>query len=116
MVLARTRQAAGKPRGTGTQVKAVGKGKALLIAAVDKEIGEKSDVMAKKLIAGFLKGSVTSMKMLLALADERIDCENLVVMSQLCSYAETLEAEQQLTAGEAEAAEKTELGKGEPEG
>jgi hypothetical protein len=115
MVWARTRQAAGKSRGTGTQVKAVNPGKAKLIAAVDKKIGEKSGEMADKLVNDFLAGKETSMKMLCALADELINCENVEVMSQLCSYAESLKLEQQLTADEAEAAIKKELGEGEPE-
>lgn len=98
MVFSRTRQAAGKSRGTGTQVKAVNPGKAKLIAAVDKEVGEKSDAMAKKLVADFLAGKETSMKMLCALADELIDCENMPELSRVCSRAQTLASERQLAA------------------
>jgi hypothetical protein len=105
MVVARKWQAAaGKPRGTET--KAVNPGKAMLIAALDKKIGEKSGEMADKLVNDFLAGKETSMKMLNALADELINCEDPVVMSQLCSYAEGLESERQLTGDEVVAEEK----------
>lgn len=107
MVLARKWQAAaGKPRGTGTQ--AINPGKAKFIAELDKQIGEKCSQMATKLVTDFLAGKETSMKMLCALADELINCEDLVVMSQLCSYAQKLESEQQLSDAEAEAAAKKE--------
>jgi len=53
--------------------------------------------MVKKLIADFIAGKATSMRMLCALADELIDCENPEVMSQLCSYAEKLKSEPQVT-------------------
>ncbi len=82
-------------------------GKAKLIAELDKQIGEKSSEMAKKLVDDFLAGKVTSMKMLNAMADELINCEDLVVISQLCSYAESLAGEQQVAAETAEAAVET---------
>jgi len=113
MVFSRTRQAAGvRLRGTGTQVKAVNPGKAKLIAELDKQIGEQCSEMVKKLIDDFIAGKATSMRMLCALADELIDCENPEVMSQLCSVAEKLRLEPQVTedvkeeTGESEAANK----------
>jgi hypothetical protein len=77
-----------------------------LIAALDKKIGEKSGEMADKLVNDFLAGKETSMKMLNALADELINCEDPVVMTQLCGYAERLEKDRQLTEAEVEAEEK----------
>jgi hypothetical protein len=109
MVLARKWQAAaGKPRGTGAQAQAINPGKAKLIAAVDKKVGENSDEMAKKLIEGFLKGNVTSIKLLFELADGNIDCENMPELSRVCSYAQTLTSERQSTDEEVEAAAQTE--------
>jgi hypothetical protein len=109
MVLARKRLAtAGRPRGTETKL--VNPGKAKLIAAVDKQVGERSDEMAKKLVSDFLAGKETSMKMLYALADELINCEDLVVMSQLSSYAESLAGEQQVAADTTDAMAETEPG------
>lgn len=97
MVFSRTKQAAGvRLRKTGTQVKAVNPGKAKLIAELDKQIGEQCSKMAEKLIADFIAGKATSMKMLCALADELINCENVEVMSQLCSVAERLALEPQV--------------------
>ncbi|MGO9316446.1 MAG: hypothetical protein ACLPXT_12405 [Terracidiphilus sp.] len=108
MVWTRKRQAAvGKLHGTGTQTVKMNPGKAKLIAELDKQIGEKSSEMAKKLVDDFLAGKVTSMKMLNAMADELINCEDLVVISQLCSYAESLAGEQQVAAETAEAAVET---------
>jgi hypothetical protein len=98
MVWAKARQGAGKPRGTGTQAQAINPGKAKLIAAVDKEIGEQCSEMAVKLVKDFLAGKATSMKVLCALADELINCENLAVVSELCTYALTLKTEQQVSA------------------
>ncbi len=109
MVLARKCQAAaGKPRGTGTQAKSVNPGKAKLIAAVDKKVGENSEDIAQKLIDSVKKGDWTGARLLYAMADGLIDCENQEVVSQLFSYAQTLTSEQQLTDAEAEAAAKRE--------
>jgi hypothetical protein len=105
MVVARKWQAAaGKPRGTET--KAVNPGKAKLIAAVDKKVGENSDKIAQKLIDVALASDWTGAKLLFALADGQINCEDPVVMSQLCSYAEGLKSERQLTGDEVVAEEK----------
>jgi hypothetical protein len=102
--------AAGKPRGTGTQAKAVNPGKAQLNAAADKTVGDNSDAIAKKLYESWEKdGDLTCIKLLFALADGLINCEDPVVMKQLCSYAESLESERQLTDAEAVAATKMEL-------
>jgi hypothetical protein len=105
MVLVKKWQAAAsKPRGTGTQVKAVNPGKAQLIAEADKKVGEERTNIVNALYNGLIiKGNATSAKLLFDLADGLINCEDPVVMSQLCSYAEALASEQQLTGEEVEA-------------
>jgi hydroxypyruvate isomerase len=117
MVFARKWQAAaGKPRGTGAQAQAINPGKAKLIAAVDKKVGENSETIAQKLIDSVKNGDWTGAKLLYAMADGLIDCENKEVVSQLISYAQTLETERQLTDTEAEAAAKREQDEGDPAG
>jgi len=117
MVLAKKWQAAaGRPRGTGAQAKSINKGKSKLNAAADKTVGIHSVRIANTLYKSLLKGNVTSAKLLFDLADGLINCEDPVVMSQLCSYAETLATEKQLTDAEAEAAAQTERVEGEPAG
>ncbi len=107
MVFVRKRLAtAGRPHGTGAQT--INPGKAKFIAELDRQIGEKSSEMATKLVSDFLAGKETSMKMLNALADELINCEDPVVMSQLCSYAESLAGEQQVAADTTDAMAETE--------
>jgi hypothetical protein len=107
MVSARKWQAAaGKPRGTGSQ--AINQGKSKLNAEADKTVGEESAKIVKALLDSLIKGNATSAKLLFDLADGLINCEDPEVMSQLCSYAESLAGEQQLTDDEAESAAKTE--------
>ena len=110
MVLARKWQAAaGKPRGTGAQAKAVNPGKAKLNAEADKTVGKNSAKIARALLKSWMDdGDKTCLKLLFALADGRINCEDPVVMSQLCSYAESLKSEQQVTGDEVEEAAKME--------
>jgi hypothetical protein len=117
MVLAKKWQAAaGRPRGTGTQVKTVNPGKAQLIAEADKKVGEERTKIVDALIDSLIKGNTTSAKLLFDLADGLINCEDPVVMSQLCSYAATLASEQQLAANAADAMAETDLDKIDPEG
>jgi hypothetical protein len=117
MVLAKKWQAAAsKSRGTGTQVKAVNPGKALLIAEADKKAGEERTKIVDALIDSLIKGNATSAKLLFDLADGLINCEDPEVMSQLCSYAATLASEQPLAANAADAMEVTDLDKSYPEG
>ena len=118
MVVARKWQAAaGKPRGTGAQAKAVNPGKAKLNAEADKTVGKESAKIVKALLDSLIEcKNMTSAKLLFDLAEGLINCEDPVVMSQLCSYAEKLKSEQQLTDAEAEAAAKMELDEGEAEG
>jgi hypothetical protein len=111
MVHARKWQAAGgRPRGTGTQTVKVNPGKAKLNAVADKKVGTKSRKIVNALYESWEKdGDLTCIKLLFALADGLINCEDPVVMKQLCSYAESLESERQLTDAEAVAATKMEL-------
>jgi hypothetical protein len=116
MVSARNWQAAaGKPRGTGALAKSVNKGKSKLNAEADKKVGDNSAKIVTALYKSWMEdGDMTCLKLLFALADERINCEDPEVMSQLCSYAESLAGEQQVTGDETDAAAKTERDEGEP--
>jgi hypothetical protein len=107
MVVARKWQAAaGKPRGTET--KTVNPGKAKLNAEADNKLRDNKTKIVDALYDSLIKGNASSAKLLFDLADGLINCEDPVVMSQLCSYAEGLKSERQLTADEGEAAMKTE--------
>ena len=105
MVLAKKWQAAAsRPRGTGTQVKAVNQGKAKLNAEADKKVGDNRTTIVDTLYNCLIDDkNLTSAKLLFYLADGLINCEDPVVMRQLCSYAEKLESELQLTGDEVEA-------------
>jgi hypothetical protein len=99
MVYSRTRQGAGKPRGSGTQAQAINPGKSKLNAAADKKVGKNSARIVNALFNSLVKDkNTTSAKLLFDLADGLINCEDPVVMNQLCSYVQTLESEQQLAA------------------
>jgi hypothetical protein len=117
MVFATKRQAAfGKPRGTGVQPQAVNPGKAKLHAAADKTVGENSEKIAQKLLKSWMnKGDLTCAKMLFALADGRINCEDPVVMKRLCRYAAKLASEPQLTEDEVAAMAENEQDEGDAE-
>ena len=115
MVLAKKWQAAAsRPRGTGMQAKAVNKGKAQLNAEADKKVGKERTKIVNALFKSLIQGNATSAKLLFDLADGLINCEDPVVMSQLCSYAAALASEQQLTDEEVDA--KTEQDEGKPVG
>jgi len=104
MVWARKRLATvGKPHGTAT--KTVNPGKALLNAEADKTVRDNRTKIVKALLDSLIKGNATSAKLLFALADGLINCEDPEVMSQLVSYAERLTAEQQVPAETADAEE-----------
>ncbi len=117
MVMARERRAAaGKPRGTGTQAKAVNRGKAKLNAAADKTVGKHSARIVKALYDSLIKGNATSAKLLFDLADGLIDCEDEVVMEQLCSYAEKLASEPPWEGEEEDPDAETSIGEREAKG
>ncbi len=105
MVVARKWQAAaGKPRGTET--KAVNPGKSQLNAKADNKLRDnKTKIVDALYDSGIKSGNLMSLKLLIDLADGLINCEDPVVMSQLCSYAEGLKSERQLTGDEVVAEE-----------
>jgi len=105
MVWARKRLATvGKPHGTGTRT--VNPGKALLNAEADKTVRDNRTKIVKALLDSLIEcKNMTSAKLLFALADGLINCEDPEVMSQLYSYAQTLESEQQVAAETADAEE-----------
>ena len=106
MVVARKWQAtAGRSRGTET--KTVNPGKAKLIVQADMKVKEYSADIVNALYKSLIDGNATSAKLLFDLADGLINCEDPVVMSQLCSYAESLTLEKQVAA---EALVETEQG------
>jgi hypothetical protein len=91
-----------KPSGTGIEKKKVSRGTAKMAAEADKALEEHGDEITKGLTEGAKKGNATCARLLLALADGQIDCEDEVVMEQLCSYAEKLAREKQWKGPEAE--------------
>jgi hypothetical protein len=94
MVLARQKKAiAGRPHGTGTQKKASGRGRAKLNAAADKTLEKNSEKIALSLLESTLGGNASSAKLLFALADGQIDCEDEGMVRRLYSLAEKLAAE-----------------------
>jgi len=81
----------------------------MLNAAADKKLGKCNVRIVNALYNGLIKkGNLNSAKVLFDLADGLIDCENPEVMSQLCSYAESLTSEQQVAADAGDAAAETE--------
>jgi hypothetical protein len=118
MVLAMKWQAAaGRPRGTGVQPQAVNPGKAKLNAQADKKVGDNRETIVDTLYNNMVeKGNMVSAKLLFALADGRINCEDPVVMKKLCRYAARLASEPELTDTEVEALAEKELDEGEAEG
>jgi len=95
MEVARQRQAlVRRQRGSGIQ-KQMGRGRAKL----DEEAGKLLEIFSKdvawKLLESTVGGNTTAARLLFALADGQIDCENEGVMRELSSFAETLAAEPQ---------------------
>ena len=98
MILARQRQAvAGRPHGTGTGKKAASRGTEKMQAAAGKTLETFSDKIADSLYQGLLKGNASIAKLLFALAEGQIDCEDEVVMGRLFTVAEKLASEKQWT-------------------
>ena len=103
MVAARQRKAVqGKPRGTEAQ-KNISRGTAKMKAAADKALENNSEKIADSLLNGVIRGDNMSVKLLFALAEGQIDCEDEAVVRHLCSLAEKLAAEPQWTGEEIEA-------------
>ncbi len=117
MVSARQRKAVqGKPRGTGAQKKTVSRGTAEMKAAADKTLAVNSKKIAKALLDKTLAGNSTSAKLLFALAEGQIDCEDETVVSQLRSMAEELASEPEWIGELDETEAETGFGEREPEG
>ena len=93
MVAAKQRQAAkSKPRGSGSQKKSCA-GTAQLKTAADKKLKEHSEKIAESLYNNLVEGNVTCGKLLIALAEGQIDCEDEAVVNRLRSMAEELASE-----------------------
>ena len=94
MELARERQAVvRKPRGSGAKKKASSRGTAKMNAAADKTLEENSEKIALSLLESTLGGNASSAKLLFALAEGQIDCEDEGMVRRLYSLAEKLAAE-----------------------
>jgi hypothetical protein len=94
MVLGRQGQTVRKrSSGTGLEKKAVSRGTAKMAAAADKALEDNSKTITDALTENAKKGNATCAKLLLALADGLIDCEDEVVVQQLWTYAQQLGAE-----------------------
>jgi hypothetical protein len=91
-----------KSSGARLEKKAVSRGTAKMSVAADKALEDNSDAITKGLTESAKKGNPTCTRLLLALADGQIDCEDEVVMEQLCSYADKLAKEKQWEGPEAE--------------
>jgi len=114
MVLARERQAAGRrPHGTGARKQAVSRGTAKMKEAADLAMEALSDEIATSLLDRTVGGNATIAKVLFALAEGQIDCEDEAVMERLCSFAERLASEPTWTGPVDE--EEAETGFGERE-
>jgi hypothetical protein len=87
------RAVAERQRGTGAQKKAVSRGRAKMNEAADKTLEKHSEEIAKSLYESLLGGNATCAKLLFALAEGQIDCEDEVAMERLCSLAEKLAKE-----------------------
>jgi hypothetical protein len=83
-----------EPRGRGAGKRAIGRGTTKLNEAADKTLQMHSDAIAESLYERFIKGNVTCAKLLIALADGRINCEDEVMVRSLCNLAERLGSEQ----------------------
>jgi hypothetical protein len=116
MVLARERQAAGRrPHGTGARKQSVSRGTAKMKVAADLAMEVLSDELATSLLDRTVGGNATIAKLLFALAEGKIDCEDEAVMERLCSFAERLASEPAWTGPEDEEEAETGFGEREPE-
>jgi len=78
----------------------------------EKTLKKHSGAIAKSLCDGALKGNATSAILLFELADGKIDCEDEVLMSRLCIYAEKLAFEPEW---QGDPSAETEVEDGDPE-
>lgn len=115
MVLARQRQAAGKPRKTGAKQKAGSRGTSKMSAAANKTLEENSEEIAKSLLKSTLGGNVNSAKLLFSLADGQKEYKDEVVRQCLRSRADKLAAEPEWPAELMETGSEMDFGAREPE-
>jgi hypothetical protein len=92
------------------QKKAFNPGTAKMKTAADRKLGEESERIVGSLCDRLIAGNVTCGKLLIALAEGQIDCEDEVVVQQLCSLAEKLAMEPEWTGEMPEDEADTELG------
>ena len=85
-------------------------------AAADKALETNSEAIAKTLVKKTIAGNSTSARLLFALAEGQIDCEDEPVVQRLCSLAEELASEPQWDGELDEAEAEAGLGQREPEG
>ncbi len=64
-----------------------------MAVAADKALEKHSEKITKALTDGAEKGNVTCARLLIALADGQIDCEDEVVVERIWTYAQQLAAE-----------------------
>ena len=82
-----------KAFGTKLQKKKVSGGTAKMAEAAEKALEDHFAKITEGLTESAKKGNATSAKLLLALAEGQIDCEDEVVVEQLWTYAQQLTAE-----------------------
>jgi hypothetical protein len=82
-----------KSFGTKLQKKKVSRGTAKMAAEADKALEEHGKEITKALRESAEKGNATCARLLLALADGLIDCEDEAVVESLWTYAQQLAAE-----------------------
>jgi hypothetical protein len=96
MILARQRQAvAARPHETGAGKKTVSRGTEKMKAAAGMTLETFSDEIADSLYQSVLKGNASIAKLLFALAEGQIDCEDEVVMERLFAMTEKLASEKE---------------------
>jgi hypothetical protein len=109
MNFARERQAvAGRPRGAGAEKKS-SRGTTVITTTAGKNLEAYSEKIADSLLRSLMGGNATGAKLLFALAEGRIDCEDEVVMRQVYSLAEKLELEAPWTGTAVEAESESDL-------
>ncbi|MGO9228534.1 MAG: hypothetical protein ACLQKA_04890 [Bryobacteraceae bacterium] len=85
-----------------------------MTAAAGKALETQGDNIAESLYQGLLDGDASLAKLLFALAEGQIDCEDEAVVGRFCSLAEKLAKEKQWTGTESEEEAETSFGQREP--
>jgi hypothetical protein len=117
MIVARERRAvAGRPRGAGAKKKQSGRGTTEVTTAAGRALERNGEMITVSLLKGLLDGNVTIAKLLFALAEGQIDCEDEAVMRHVYSLAEKLDLEPPWTGSADEAEPERELAERERAG